>query len=191
MAKEIQNHGSVENQIIIESNHGDINLSQKSRFAKRFEKLNQEVENNERYEGVMEALDEYITKMDGIGLEKKLEDGGFSENEIIRATRRKIKYLKKQQKSRFYESAQWIDSQLFAMLKMNFEAYIEPLVQESSPKSLILKSVVENVINPAYNLINTEGGSDRVLNYTLDDIFGMVYYLTGLCHLNWTNYENV
>jgi hypothetical protein len=191
MAKEIHNHSRIENQVNIDTNLGDINLSQKSRFAKRFEKLNHEVENNVRYEGVMEAFEEYITKMDGIGLEKKLEDGGFSENEIIRATRKKIKYLKKQQKNRFYESAQWIDSQLFAMLKMNFETYIEPLVIESSPKSLILKSVVEKVINPAYNLINTEGENDRVLNYTLDDVFGMVYYLTGLCHLNWTDYENV
>jgi uncharacterized protein with PIN domain len=192
MAEEIHNHGDIEKQVNINDHHGDIVLTQKSRFAKRFEKLNQEVESNERYDGIMEAFEEYITKLDGVGLEKKLEDCGFSNMEIVRATKKKLSYAKKQQKNRFYESAQWIDTQLFAMIQMNFETYVDmPLIQTGATKQRIIAAVVEHVVKPTFDLLNKEGEHDRVLNYTLEDIFGMVYYLTGMCHLNWANYDNV
>ncbi|MBT3383789.1 MAG: hypothetical protein HN778_04815 [Prolixibacteraceae bacterium] len=192
MAQEIHNHGDIEKQVNIQKNKGNIILSNKTRFAKRFEKLNAEVANQEKYEGVMESFKYYLTKLDGVDLTTKLQDGGFNEPEIFKASIRKQNYAKKQRINRFYESAQWIDTQLFAKIKMDFEAYVEiPLIQNGVSKEIIFQTVVEKVIYPTLELINQEGENDEVLNYNVEDIFGMVYYLTGKCHINWANYDNV
>lgn len=74
---------------------------------------------------------------------------------------------------------------------MNFDAFVVPLINNGKSKDEILKEVVLNVIQPVLELINIEGENDEVLNYDADDIFGMVYYLTGQCHLNWKNYDNI
>lgn len=191
MEQHINNEGPVERQLIIKENNGAIFLTKKTRFARRFEKLNQEVKNDDRYEGTMEALKFYLTKLDGISAETKLYDGGFNESEVISAIRRKQNYAKRLQLNRFFESAQWIDSQLFAKIKMDFEAFITPLINTGSSKSEILKEVVVKVVQPILDLINLEGEDDEVLNYNAEDIFGMVYYLTGQCHINWKNYDSI
>lgn len=188
---EVINKNKVEKQVNIDHNHGDIIISKKTRFATRFERLNKEVASDSRYDGVMESLKLYLTKLDGVGLTTKLRDGGFTEREILKAKRRKQQYAKHLERNRFFESAQWIDSQLFAKILLNFETYVEPLINNGIDKSKILISIVENVINPVLDIINIEGESDKVLNYTLEDIYGMVYYLTGQCHINWKDYDNI
>lgn len=193
MSQEIENKDNqIGNQLNINDNRGAIYLSKKSRFSKRFEKLNQEVASNERYEGIMDDFRYYITKLDGIDMPTKLADGGFTESEIIEASRRKEKYAKKLEINRFFESAQWIDSQLFAKIKIDFDAYVEkPLINKGAGKEEIIKTLVEKVITPILDLINIEGENDEVLNYNAEDIFGMVYYLTGKCHINWKNYDSI
>lgn len=191
MGQDVNNEGEIQSQLNAANVEGNIYFAKKTRFARRFEKLNQEVKNDERYEGTMESLKYYLTKLDGISAETKLYDGGFNENEVISAIRRKEKYAKRLQLNRFFESAQWIDSQLFAKIKMDFEAFILPLIDNGSSKSEILKEVVIKVVQPVLDLINLEGEDDEVLNYNADDIFGMVYYLTGQCHLNWKNYDSI
>ena len=185
-------------------NKGDINtqfnanevenvfFAPKTRFAKRFEKLNHEVANDVRYGKIMDSLKYYLTKLDGtLDMPTKLKDGDFNESEIIRATRRKEKYAKQLEKNRFFESAQWIDSQLFARIKMEFEAHIEPLINNEVSKDEIVKEVAIKVVSPILDLINIEGENDEYLNYNAEDIFGMIYYLTGQCHINWKNYDNI
>ena len=191
MNQEVNNNGEIQSQLNAANIEGNVYLSKKTRFAKRFEKLNIEVASDERYEGIMESLKYYLTSRDGIDMPTKLQDGGFKESEIIEATRKKEKYAKRLELNKFFESAQWIDSQLFGKIKMDFEAFIMPLVNIGVPKDNILKEVVLKVVQPVLDLINIEGENDEVLNYNADDIFGMVYYLTGQCHLNWKNYDSI
>ena len=189
--QEIINEGEIQAQLNAEKIEGNIYLGNKTRFSKRFEKLNQEVASDKRYEGVMDALKEYLTKLDGIDMPTKLRDGGFSETEILKATRRKEKYAKRLERNKFFESAQWIDSQLFAKIIMYFEAFIEPLINNEDTKDNIIQEVVLKVILPILDLINIEGENDEVLNYNAEDVYGMIYYLTGQCHLNWKNYDRL
>ena len=191
MTQEIINTVTVDTQLNVNENHGTINAIKKTRFSKRFEKLNTEVASDDRYEGTMESLKYYLTKRDGIDMPTKLEDGGFKVSEIIEAARRKEKFAKRLEINRFFESAQWIDSQLFAIIKMKFEAHVDPLICNGSTKEEILKVVVQNVIEPVLEVINIEGENDEVLNYNAEDIFGMIYYLTGQCHLNWKDYDSI
>jgi hypothetical protein len=167
-------------------------IKPKSKYAVRFERLKTEVSNEVRYQGVLDELEFYLTKMDSIGITQKLIDGGFTQNEIIKATRRKEKYAKKAQKNRFYESAQRIDIDLFAKMIIDFETYVEqPLINNGADKSVILKALLEKVVNPILNILNEEGADDEILNYNAEDIYGMIYFLTGKCHLNWKNYDNL
>ncbi len=191
MSQEVNNTGEIQSQLNAANIEGNVYLSKKTRFAKRFEKLNKEVVSDKRYEGIMESLKYYLTSRDGIDMPTKLQDGGFKESEIIEATRKKEKYAKRLELNKFYESAQWIDSQLFGKIKMDFEAFVLPLVNVGATKDEILKEVVLKVVQPVLDLINIEGENDEVLNYNADDIFGMVYYLTGQCHLNWKNYDSI
>jgi hypothetical protein len=192
MSQNVKNSDNqIQNQLNINDNQGPIYLSKQTRFAKRFEKLTKEVASDERYEGIMESLKYYITSIDGLDMPTKLFDGGFTESEIIEATRKKEKYAKRLELNKFFESAQWIDSQLFGKIKMDFEAFILPLVNSGVSRSEIFKEVVLKVVYPILELINIEGENDAVLNYGADDILGMVYYLTGQCHLNWKNYDNI
>jgi hypothetical protein len=192
MAQEIHNNNEIQTQLNAENVEGNVYFSPKTRFAKRFEKLNHEVANDVRYEKIMDSLKYYLTKLDGtLDMPTKLKDGNFNENEIIRATRRKEKYAKRLEQNKFFESAQWIDSQLFAKIKIEFEAHIEPLINNGIPKDEIIKEVAVKIVNPVLELINTEGENDEYLNYNAEDIFGMIYYLTGQCHINWKNYDSI
>ncbi len=192
MSQQVENtENQIHNQLNIGENQGSIYLTKQTRFAKRFEKLNKEVASDERYEGIMESLKYYLTKLDGIDMPTKLEDGGFNTIEIIEAARKKERYAKKLELNKFFESAQWIDSQLFGKIKMDFEAFVLPLINNGASKDEIIKEVVLKVVQPVLDLINIEGENDEVLNYNADDIFGMVYYLTGQCHLNWKNYDSL
>ncbi|QBN17785.1 ABC-three component system protein [Flavobacterium nackdongense] len=185
------NENQIHNQLNIGENQAPIYLTKQTRFAKRFEKLNQEVVSDERYEGIMESLKYYLTRLDGIDAPTKLKDGGFKEPEVIEAMKKKERFAKRLELNKFYESAQWIDSQLFAKIKMNFETFVLPLINNNSAKHEIMRELVLKVVEPVLDLINLEGENDEVLNYNADDIFGMVYYLTGQCHLNWKNYDSI
>lgn len=192
MTQEVHNNEPIDTQVNVVKNEGTIYLAKKTRFAKRFEKLNQEVINDERYEGIMDELKHYLTKRDGIDMTTKLKEGGFTDKEVFTAMERKEKYAKRLEKNMYFESAQWIDSQIFAKLKINFETYVEnPLIKKGANKEEIIRAVVEKVITPVEDLLNTEGEEDNFLRYTIEDIYGMIYYLTGKCHINWKDYDNL
>ena len=53
------------------------------------------------------------------------------------------------------------------------------------PKAIICS------LNNFFDLINKDGEFDDYLNYNINDIYGMVYFLTGKCHLNWKEYDNI
>ena len=109
MGQEIENiENNIANQLNINENTGSIFLSRKTRFSRRFEKLNLEVASDERYGEVMDDFKYYNTVLDGVDMPTKLADGGFTEHEIFIATIRKDKYAKKLEKNIFFESAQWI-----------------------------------------------------------------------------------
>lgn len=191
MEQNIDNKSPIHNQINIAKNNGDLNLLPKTRFSKRFEKLKNEIASDIRYEGILSDFEYYNTKLDGKDMPSKLEDGGFSERYILRATIRKQKYAKKAEKYKFFESAQWIDCQLFAKIKLEFDTHVEPLINTGAEKSIIIQAVSEKVVKPVLELINIEGENDEILNYDSEDILGMIYFLTGKCHINWKDYDNI
>ena len=81
---EVNNEGIVERQV---NTTGSVYLTNKSRLHSLFERLNQEISKSEKNLDIRNELKRYITDKDGLGLEKKLQDGGFTEKEIVHSVR--------------------------------------------------------------------------------------------------------
>lgn len=161
-----------------------------SRLASWFRQLKEEFRNDVKLQKKLDDIKRYRTKLPHtIGLEQKLIDGGFSKTAIDHARRKKQYYAKKATKFQYYESAQRIDSYIFAIVCNRFESYITPMIEDKQPLRAINQAVYEQVIIPVMQELNANGSDDACLCYTEDDIFGMLYYLTGNCHINWKDYD--
>ena len=162
-----------------------------SRIDAYFRRLREEIESHTTRE-IIDDLLEYKTKRDGtLGLEQKLTDGGFQKSDIQWALRKKEQYAKKATKYECYPSAQEINLLLFADIKSRFDRYIYPLVQEQQPVVHVMQRTHEVIVEPMMKFLNDNGEHDEDLRYTADHIYGMIYYLTGLCHLNWADYDKI
>lgn len=162
-----------------------------SRIDAYFRRLREEIENHTTREIIDELL-EYKTKLDGtLGLEQKLTDCGFARSDIQWALRKKEQYAKKATKYECYPSAQEINLLLFAGIKARFDRYIFPLIRAQQPVEVVLQHTHEHIVEYWMKFLNDNGEHDEDLRYTSDHIYGMIYYLTGLCHLNWKDYDNV
>ncbi len=190
MGQEINNNGPIEKQLNIDK-VDNIYLTNKTRWQKRFEKLQQEVRNDVRYENFIQGFHEYNTIKDGIGVEEKLKAAGFNKRELIRALEFKEKYAKRVVKGEMFQAQQEIDVEIFSLIDNNFYTHVFPKIEDGCPKSEILKELMTKVVEPILDILNKEGELDEYLNYNANDIFGMVYFLTGKCHLNWKDYDTI
>jgi cell division protein FtsB len=160
------------------------------RLISCFRELQEEVRNDDRLQKKLDDIKRYRTRLPHtIGLKAKLQDGGFSKDAIDKACRQKQYYAKKSTKYQYYEGAQKIDSYLFAIVSSRFDTYVMPLIVKQSPLDVIKKVVYEQVIMPVVDKLAFNGEKDTELRYNIDDIFGMLYYLTGNCHINWKEYH--
>ena len=167
------------------------NYSGPTRIDSYFRHLREEIESHTTRE-IIEDLLEYKTKLDGTkGLVEKLNDGGFAQSDIQWALRKKEQYAKKATKYECYPSAQEINLLLFADIKSRFDRYIFPLIKKEESVIVVMQHTHEVIVEPLMKMLNENGEHDEDLRYTTDHIYGMIYYLTGLCHLNWKDYDNV
>ena len=161
-----------------------------SRLSAWFRKLAEEFRNDERLRRKLDDIKRYKTVLDKTrGLDRKLEDGGFAPDSIATARRKKQYYVKKATKYQYYESAQRIDSYLYAKVCNRFDSYVFPLIRGQHPLDEVRTAVYEQVVIPILPEIHEQRSADTCLRYTEDDIFGILYYFSGNCHINWTVYD--
>lgn len=185
--QQVGNYSPNAKQAIFNTIHQD---KAESRLACWFRRLNDEFEKDNKLKKKFDDIRRYKTKLPHtIGLDQKLKDGGFSEKAIEKARRLKQYFAKKSTKFQYYESAQRIDSYLFAKVCSSFDTYVMPLIEQATPLTDIKRAVYEQVILPIMNELNENVAADACLCYNEADIYGMLYYLTGNCHINWTDYD--
>ena len=162
-----------------------------SRMDTYFQRLIEEIQQNVKAEIIDELL-YYTTEKDGtLGMERKLTDGGFREESILEALKQKEFYAKKSMRYDCYPSAQKIFLLLFARIKNEFNTSIYPLIVAQQPLPVVMSQLRQKIVNPIMDMLDAHGAHDQYLNFTEDHIYGMIYYLTGMCHLNWKDYDNV
>lgn len=187
----VDNCNLVDAEINVNNNFGTMNIGVQSRMSSYFKKLCNEIANNTTNE-IIDELNEYKTVLDGTkGLEGKLQDGCFSLSNINEARRQKEMYAKKATRYECYPSTQKINLLLFARIKTEFNTYIFPMIQRNESVEVVMLKVYEKIVKPIMEMLDVNGCFDEYLNYTSDHIYGMIYYLTGMCHLNWKDYDNI
>ena len=163
--------------------HFDRNAKNGSNIKKLYEKFQYEKENNIVFKKIIEELERYTSpKKDEIiiGLEAKLEAGN-RENFIEYAIEQKHYYAKKLYQHQFYESAQHVNIYLLGLIRMYFMNHIYPLILKNEDIEIVNLIINEKVVQPLLGEI--EGNT---LGFTPEDIMGMVYFLTGNCHIKWS-----
>lgn len=188
----VRNDSAVGSQANIKENYGTISISSnRTRMSATFERLEKEIRNNTTQEVIDELL-MYTTKLDGTkGLEEKLQDGGFKKMFIQKATLQKEMYAKKTTKYECYPAAQEIILSLFARIKNEFDIKIYPMISKGVDVTSIMQEVHKQIVFPILQMIEANGEKDQTLYFNMDHIYGMIYYLTGMCHLNWKDYDNI
>lgn len=164
--------------------HTHYHEKNKNRLASLFEKLNSEFENNHEVSGWIDDLNRYIIPRDVIGFEQKMSDGN-REDLIDDALWLKEEYYKKLSKYQLYQSAQKIQAHLLARILERFRNCITPLIKENADHIIISDAISNQIITPLLVLIEQEGVEDNLLGFSATDIEGMIYYLTGRCHIKW------
>lgn len=172
-------------------NNNHYHSSNSSRLASDFERLRQEILKGVKQETI-EELKYYITKLPGSrSAEEKLSDGGFKTSSIREAIRLKDLYARRATMYQDYPSAQQINLDLFSRIRHEFDDTIFPIIEDGAGFSTVMQQIRTKIVNPIMQLLNENGAYDEHLHYSEDHIYGMIYYLTGMCHLNWKNYDNV
>jgi hypothetical protein len=156
--------------------------SKKRSLSKLFKKLEIAKKQNIRVKEIIDGLKHYTTSVSDepvIGLEEKLKLGERI-NFIDYAIQAKEFYSKKLYRNEFYESEQEINVYLLALVESYFQDLIHPLIKEGINDIELGKAINEKIIEPLLHELE-----DDTLGFTAKDIQGMLYFLTGKCHIRW------
>jgi len=159
------------------------NYTKQTKLSSLFERLNQEYNADNRIDEINDDLNRYLLERDAVGLEQKLIDGNIA-HLYEDAMWLKEEYSKKLTKYVFFEPAQHIHAYLLAIVIEKFRNLIYPLLREGKSEAEIMKAVSENINTPLLNIIREEGCND-IMGLSATDIDGMVFFLTGRCHIKW------
>ena len=132
---------------------------------------------------LIDKLEHYSTlaedEVEVIGLEQKLVLGGYSSLYGF-AVKTKEMFVKHLTKHQFSEAAQ----KMYAILLVETYACFEQHVYPSIVAGLSTQQVMYLVEEHVYIYLEEKLGSN-VLDLYKDEICGMLYFLTGNCHVKW------
>lgn len=145
--------------------------------------LNKQIEDGDIVDGLVEEYLEHVSTKPAtevIGLSEKLKNAGW-EQMYEQGIYFKEAYHKKLLKTTNYKAAQEIHCLLLRKTTSVFLKYIKPILSDEDVTAIDLSRIIdENLVNP----IKEELGAN-VMSLYEDEITGMLYFLTGNCHLSW------
>lgn len=147
-------------------------------LLKKFQK---EQKGDSKLKEFIEDLDYYNNKRndDVLGLEEKLK-AGSREDLIWAATDYKDRFQRLLFRYQFSDAAQRILLHLLAEVQSRFINEIYPMLCKKESMDKINLLITERLINP----VKDELG-ENYLGITVQHINGMLYFLTGNCHIKW------
>lgn len=153
-----------------------------TQLEKLYVRLEKEKENSVTFCDIIEELLHFKNNADGgtiIGLEQKLINGNRS-SYLRFAELSKEKFAMKLLKNEHSETAQLIYAFLLAKVYSSFEMHIYPRILEGHTDIFINKLISEFVVQPLEEILG-----ENLLRIYDDEISGMIYFLTGNCHIKW------
>ena len=151
-------------------------------MAKLVEQFLAETTADKSLTALTERLEHYfsnVTNVDVRGLEEKLI-ASDREDLLTSALLKKQNAYKAIMRQQSSKSAQTIYTFLMAEIVVNFEQTVQPLVQAGADRHLVDAAMLEKVIDPAFNLLES-----NPLDLDKMDIQGLMYFLAGNCYIRW------
>ena len=151
-------------------------------LGRLIEKYKKEFENNIQFYEQIDKLQHYSTPLSEekiVGLEAKL-NAGQRPQYLPFAIQTKEIFVKKLAKYQFYEAAQEIHAYLLAEIYTRYNLHVYPQIHCGTQESEINSLIQLKIIDPILALFN-----ENILHIYADDINGMLYFLTGNCHIKW------
>jgi len=172
---------------------GDINKNQisfnyaydsqrRTDIAVLIEKFRVEREGDIKFYETVDKLEHYKSSPPGeptLTLEEKLEKGGCAD-QLRFARQTKELFSKNLVQFQYSESAQRIHALLLAEVYSRFHRLVSPLIHQGADINAINRAVQVEIIEPVQRLLQ-----DNVLELYAAEINGMLYFLTGNCHIRW------
>jgi hypothetical protein len=155
----------------------------KTQMSQLIERFKKERENDEVFSGIISKLQHYSSSTDGAGnvegVKTKLGKAGY-DNLLEFALVTKEMFVKKLTEFQFSRSAQEMQCLLLAEVYTRFHHYVWPALCEGRGQEEIQVLVQTQIINPLSEMLG-----ENVLDIYTDELTGMLYFLTGNCHIRW------
>jgi hypothetical protein len=149
-----------------------------------YSKFQEEKNTNPELRELCEELDYFNSQIANetiVGLDNKLIAGN-REKILSYAKSVKEKFHKKLMKTSQYSSiAQDINVFILSKVRRSFMMEVYTLICNNESEEKINVLITERIINP----VKAELGLN-LFKYDEDDIMGMIFFLTGNCHIKWT-----
>lgn len=147
-----------------------------------YQAYEEEAENSSDFDGYIDALLRYVSSVDEgvpLSLEDKLRLGG-REAEVPRALRQKEEFQKKLMRLRLSKTAQKVLAFLLSRVDTQFRYSIRPHIDLGMPQVEVDHRVLTEIIENVREMLGL-----NPLEIDDEEICGMIYYLTGNCHIRW------
>lgn len=158
--------------------------SKKNQMSCLIDRFKQERESDVLFSGIVRKLEHYSTSSDGLtpveGVKTKLEKAGY-DNLLEHALETKEHFVKKLAEYQFSKSAQEMQCLLLAEVYTRFHNCVYPALCAGKDQQEIQGLVQTHIIDPVSEILG-----ENVLEIYSDDLTGMLYFLTGNCHVRWT-----
>lgn len=151
-------------------------------ISRALAKLQDLSEDDEDFQYFIDRLDFFTTqklRSPVIGLEEKLRNGG-REDLVEVAIERKDAFAKRLMRSQLSRRRQWIFLHILQKISFAFEQLVRPLILKEAPPEVIDRVIMDGIVDTIYREVM---GEDITID--LHTISGMLFFLTGKCHLIW------
>ena len=137
------------------------------------------------FNSIIEELDFYLKPVKSevtqiIGLEKKLQDGHYDHLTDFALAAKDI-FVRKVEKYRLSKTAQKIFVYILGDIWRLYNHQIYPLILSNVEQEEIMKKINVEIVDKISLKLE-----DNILDIFNDCISGMIYFLTGNCHIKWS-----
>ncbi|MBY2994505.1 hypothetical protein ELI49_24210 [Rhizobium ruizarguesonis] len=153
-------------------------------FRKLFAKLEKEAAEDKLLSSYIRQLEVYTRQVEDekvIGLEEKLRLAG-RDDQVVFATGLKENVYGEIKANQFSRAYQLIVATLMAKVHERFNSQVRHLINAGVDASLIDQAVSNIITTPIANELDE---CPQFEDVAIDYVRGMIYFLTGNCHIRW------
>jgi len=152
-------------------------------FLESLKEMETEAKNNDEMVEFVDALADYLQdypERNVIGLEEKLKNAKM-DSLVDEAVVLKERFAKKLYRGQLSHNTQLLYAHSLALINTFFTHKVKPLIETGVSRVIFEKALLDEVLMPV--LMST---SKADMSITIDHIRGMLYFLTGKCHIKWS-----